>query len=77
MRKNALIVLIVVVANLGLWAFFNRPADPQLDFTGQVKAVSFSPNRADQDPLVNKFPTPAQISEDIAFLKGKAGAIRT
>jgi exo-beta-1,3-glucanase (GH17 family)/cellulose synthase/poly-beta-1,6-N-acetylglucosamine synthase-like glycosyltransferase len=77
MRKNALIVLIVMAVNLGLWAFFNRPADPQLDFTGQVKAVSFSPYRADQDPLVNKFPTPKQIEEDIVFLKGKAGAIRT
>ncbi|MDO9082989.1 MAG: hypothetical protein Q7U56_06875, partial [Humidesulfovibrio sp.] len=77
MRKNALIVLIVMAVNLGLWAFFNRPADPQLDFTGQIKAVSFSPYRADQDPLVNKFPTPAQIEEDIVFLKGKTGAIRT
>ncbi len=77
MRKNALIVLIVVLANLGLWAWFNRPAEPELDFTGVVKAVSFSPYRADQDPLVNKFPTSAQIEEDILFLKGKAGAIRT
>lgn len=77
MRKNALIVLIVMAVNLGLWAWFNRPADPQLDFTGQVKAVSFSPYRADQDPLVNKFPTAAQIEEDVAFLKGKVGAIRT
>jgi len=77
MRKNALIVLIVMAVNLGLWAFFNRPADPQLDFTGQVKAVSFSPYRADQDPLVNKFPTTKQIEEDIAFLKGKVGTIRT
>ena len=77
MRKNALVVLIVMAFNLGLWAWFNRPADPQLDFTGQVKAVSFSPYRADQDPLVNKFPTPAQIEQDVAFLKGKVGAIRT
>ncbi len=77
MRKNALVVLIVIVVNLGLWAWFNRPAEPELDFTGQVKAVSFSPYRADQDPLVNKFPTPAQIEEDIVFLKGKTGAIRT
>jgi exo-beta-1,3-glucanase (GH17 family)/cellulose synthase/poly-beta-1,6-N-acetylglucosamine synthase-like glycosyltransferase len=77
MRNRTLPILVaVLVSNVGLWAWMNQPAD-EVDFDGVVRGVSFSPYRADQDPLQERFPTAADIEEDIQILASRVGRIRT
>ena len=77
MRKSTLaIILLVGIANLLVWAVFNRPVQPPV-YLGQISGVSFSPYQKGQDPFKKIFPTPEQIENDIRLLEGRVKAIRT
>ncbi len=78
MRKSTWIIIgITCLFNVTLWSLFNRPETPEPGWQGVFNYVSFSPYRAGQDPIENKFPTPEEIWDDLTFLKGKTRGIRT
>lgn len=79
MRKiavNIAVLLVVLAAHAGAWAWFNRPAD-MADWEGSIQALSFDPHRADQNPNEGSNPSPAQIDEDLATVATVAQGIRT
>ncbi len=79
MRKyavNLAVLLVVLAAHAGVWAWFNRPAS-MTDWEGSLQAVSFDPHRADQNPNEGRNPTQAQIDEDLALVSTFAQGIRT
>jgi exo-beta-1,3-glucanase (GH17 family)/cellulose synthase/poly-beta-1,6-N-acetylglucosamine synthase-like glycosyltransferase len=78
MRRSAWVIVgITCLFNLALWSVFNQPESPEPGWKGVFNYVSFSPYRKGQDPIDNKFPSPEEIWEDLAFLKGKTKGIRT
>ncbi|MBV8523449.1 MAG: glycoside hydrolase [Acetobacteraceae bacterium] len=60
------------------WWWPNRPqaADPGLADT-RINSVSFAPFRDGQSPLSDKFPSAAEVEQDVAMLAGRVRAIRT
>ena len=78
MRKTKWMIIGITCAfNIILWSLFNRPENPEAGWSGTFNYVSFSPYRAGQDPIENKYPTPEEILEDLVFLKGKTKGIRS
>jgi len=75
-RSNVAIITIVVLANLAVWAAFNRPLDAPA-WWGGIQGVSFSPYRENENPLTGKFPTRKEIDKDLALLQARVGAVRT
>jgi exo-beta-1,3-glucanase (GH17 family) len=71
---------LAALLNIAGWWWFNRPErisdDPQARIN-QISSVSFAPFRRGQGPLVKIFPTPEQVEEDLASLKGVVKGVRT
>lgn len=76
MRKNLLIVLLVIAANLGIWALSNRPT-PVEPWAGRINGFSYSPYGRDDNPLENRLPKPESIDRDMALMSQYADAVRT
>lgn len=77
MRPSSVAILLAVLAiNLGAWALLNRP-QPEVEWTGAIQGVSFSPFRADGDPLEGPFPTSQQIDADLQLLAGSVRKVRS
>ncbi len=86
MRLSGFVVLVLIVlGNLGFWAFLNRPQSG-LPWEGTIRSVSFSPSRADDDPTLvrqnpwmdeSKLATRDEMDEDLAMLAGKVEQVRT
>lgn len=69
---------VAALANVALWHAANRPV--AVEWPGgdeALKSVSFAPFRRDQSPLLNRYPSTAQIEEDLASLMGKTRGVRT
>ena len=79
MRVLAALLAFGVVAALNLlwWWWPNRPVEIAGWTNAPLQSVSFAPYRPGQSPLSRSFPTPEQIDQDLARLKGKVGAVRT
>jgi exo-beta-1,3-glucanase (GH17 family) len=79
MRALAALVAfgIVAVLNLLWWWWPNQPVEIAGWTNAPLQSVSFAPYRPGQSPLTRVFPTPDQIEEDLARLKGKVLAVRT
>jgi exo-beta-1,3-glucanase (GH17 family)/cellulose synthase/poly-beta-1,6-N-acetylglucosamine synthase-like glycosyltransferase len=77
-RTSSLILLfLILLANFGVWALLNRPVTPA-DWSGQqIRGLSFSPFQKDQDPQQGRFPSRADIDQDLARLAGWVRNIRT
>src|SRR3569832_2439676 len=76
MRFSSVVILVTVfVANLALWAAFNRP-QPEVAWTGTINGASFSPFRAGGDPHTERFPSAQQIDEDLKLLSTKVRKVR-
>ena len=75
--SNLLLYLIVAALTILGWAAFNRPGDSDPAWPHTLRGVSFSPLRAEHDPAKNRYPTTAQIDEDLALLDGEVENIRT
>jgi len=70
------IPLVIAVLTVVPWAMMNQPsAEPP--WPTRIQGYSFSPMRADDDPTRQRYPSIADIDEDLALLKGQAHAIRT
>lgn len=84
LRLLALVVgaLAALGANWLFWSLPNRPYDlearnPEARPLGIIRSVSFAPFRDGQSPLVKRYPTAAEIEEDLTLLKGRVAGVRT
>jgi exo-beta-1,3-glucanase (GH17 family) len=59
-----------------LWWLPNRPHHVRLP-PGVLRSVSFAAYRDGQSPLLGRFPSAAQVDQDLALLAGRTHAIRT
>ncbi len=76
-RKSTLfLVLLVVFANLGLWAAINWPAQAPA-WSGPIKGVSFSPYHPGQDPQAGRYPGVEEMDADLARVAGMVRKVRT
>ncbi|HZP99383.1 MAG TPA: hypothetical protein VFB13_07585 [Reyranella sp.] len=74
----ALLAFVAVAAVNFLWWWWpNRPVEIAGWTDQPLQSVSFAPYRPGQSPLSKDFPTPQQIEQDLARLKGKVLAVRT
>jgi exo-beta-1,3-glucanase (GH17 family) len=77
MRKSAVIVLfLVMLGNLGAWAFANRPAGDR-PWAGLINGVALSPYQADQSPIEGRHPGPDDIERVMATLEGHVKSVRS
>ncbi|NOU20904.1 MAG: exo-beta-1,3-glucanase [Methyloglobulus sp.] len=76
--RIVLFATLIILLN-GLFGYLaNLPQDVGLDVPdGKLNGLSFAPFREGQSPLVEKFPTPAQIEQDLQLLADKTHIIRT
>ncbi len=74
--KSLIGILLVIAANLSIWAWINRPHEPAAGWSGKITGFSFSPMRRDDNPLHGELPSPAEIESDLKFLTGKITAVR-
>jgi exo-beta-1,3-glucanase (GH17 family)/cellulose synthase/poly-beta-1,6-N-acetylglucosamine synthase-like glycosyltransferase len=75
-RINVIIAVTIAAITISLWALVNRP-DTEPAWPAVIQGFSFSPMRADDNPLEKLVPTAEEIDEDLALLAGKTHAIRT
>jgi exo-beta-1,3-glucanase (GH17 family) len=71
-------ILLIAAAIAAGWWWHGRPRDagpPMPD--GRINSVSFAPFRPGQSPLADRFPTAAQVEEDIRLIAPSVRAIRT
>ncbi len=74
--RALLLALLVAAANFGLWAWANQPANAPA-WTGPIHGFAYSAYRRFQSPLTGDYPTPAEISADLAMLSHYTHRIRT
>ena len=74
--SSVVIALTIAILAVSLWALANRP-EQEPPWPEQIQGFSFSPFRAEQDPLKKIYPSEADIEADLAQLEGKTHAIRT
>ena len=79
LRLLALVVgaLAAIGANWLFWSLPNAPYDLEARPLGIIRSVSFAPFRDGQSPLVKRYPSAAEIEEDLTLLKGRVGGVRT
>jgi len=75
-RRTIPILAFVILMNLGLWAWVNRPQD-EAAWSGVLRGVSFSPYQAGEDPLANRYPTASEIDRDLQAVTNRASRVRT
>ncbi len=71
-----IVLPLVIGANLAVWAALNQPHHAEA-WTGEIVGLSYSPYRQGQDPTQNRYPSLAQIEDDMKLLSGTVQAIRT
>ena len=76
LRPNILITTVIALLTIGLWSLLNQAAD-EPPWPAQIQGFSFSPMRAEHDPLIGKYPSREEIKQDLELLAGKAHAVRT
>jgi exo-beta-1,3-glucanase (GH17 family)/cellulose synthase/poly-beta-1,6-N-acetylglucosamine synthase-like glycosyltransferase len=75
-RSSITILLLVVLANLAVFAVMNRPVEPP-PWEGKIAGVSFAPYRAGQGPIEKVFPTREEIREDLRHIAPNVSSVRT
>ena len=75
-KANFLVGLAVALFTVSIWAYFNQP-ESEPPWPKTIQGFSFSPMREGQSPLEQKFPSEAEIEEDLKLLAGKTHAVRT
>ncbi len=74
-RINIIIAVAIAAITFSFWALVNQP-ETEPAWPEIIQGFSFSPMRAYNDPLVENFPTAAEIEEDLALLAGKTHSVR-
>jgi len=75
-RINIIIAVAIAAVTISVWAWINRP-DTEPPWPGTIQGFSFSPMRADDNPMLGKYPTVEEIEQDLILLRGKTHAVRT
>jgi len=79
MRAHVRVVLVagtVVLVNALVWAALNRPGQ-QLDWNGRFAGLSFNPYHTGDSPLENRYPSEAEVTDDLKLAAGVTGRVRT
>jgi exo-beta-1,3-glucanase (GH17 family) len=76
LRPNILITAFIALLTIGLWSLLEHAAN-EPPWPERIKGFSFSPMRAEQNPLEGNYPSQEQIEQDLELLSGKAHAVRT
>ncbi|HIJ63335.1 MAG TPA: cellulose synthase, partial [Rhodospirillaceae bacterium] len=75
-RLSGFIVLLVIVfGNIGVWWLMNRPQSG-VQWHGEIRSISFSPYRKDDDALVDREPPAESIDRDLALVAPTVRSIR-
>lgn len=78
MKKTVIICLLASLLTIFLWWIPNRPqAGDVVMPAGKFNSLSYAPYQAWQSPMDTTFPSPAEISRDLALVKGVSKGIRT
>lgn len=78
MIKGLSACVLLSLLTVFLWRAPNQPQAGDVTMpAGKFNSLSYAPYQAWQTPLDKTFPTPAQISTDLALIKGQADGIRT
>lgn len=75
-RHGFLIVILVILANVGIWWVFNRPT-PAEPWAGTINGFSYSPYGRDDNPLQSRYPSRESIDRDLAIIAKHARSVRT
>jgi len=75
-RVNIFITAAIAALSIALWSLANRP-DVEPAWPGIIQGFSFSPMRADDNPIEHRLPTIEHIDQDLALLERKTHAVRT
>ncbi len=67
------LTLLVAAANVGLWAFLNRPVQIA-DWRGDIHGLAFNPSQRYQDPTKQLFPSESELDGDIRLLSQYSSA---
>ncbi|WP_291226321.1 glycosyltransferase [Dokdonella sp.] len=70
------VTVLVAVANIGLWAFINRPVHIT-DWHGKVGGFAYNPSQRYQDPTKFIFPSESELDSDIRMLSRYTQRLRT
>jgi exo-beta-1,3-glucanase (GH17 family) len=74
-RINIIIAVAIAAITISFWALVNQP-ETEPPWPEIIQGFSFSPMRSHNDPLVENFPSAAEIEEDLALLAGKTHSVR-
>lgn len=78
MTKSLIGCLLLSCLTVFIWWIPNRPQAANVRMPeGKFNSLSYAPYQAWQSPMDKSFPTPAQISRDLALVKTQANGIRT
>jgi exo-beta-1,3-glucanase (GH17 family)/cellulose synthase/poly-beta-1,6-N-acetylglucosamine synthase-like glycosyltransferase len=69
------VLLIIILGNLGVWWLMNRPQSG-VQWHGEIKSISFSPFRKDDNPFENRYPPADSVDSDLALVAKKVSAVR-
>ncbi len=70
--------LVAALVSLAVWFAANRPVKVEGGWSAErLASASFAPFRRGQSPMAQKFPSAAQIEQDLALLMDKVAAVRT
>jgi exo-beta-1,3-glucanase (GH17 family)/glycosyltransferase involved in cell wall biosynthesis len=69
------VLLVIILGNLGVWWLMNRPQSG-VQWHGEIKSISFSPFRKDDNPFENLYPPAESVDRDLALVAQKVSAIR-
>ena len=73
---NLAVIVSIAAIVAGAWAYFNRPMDAP-PWPAAISGYSFSPFRADEDPVKDLYPSHDEIREDLALLSKQTSRVRT
>ncbi len=78
MKKSLAACLALCLLTLLLWKAPNQPQAADVTMTsGKFNSLSYAPYRSWQSPQDKTYPTPAEISQDLALVATHAEGIRT
>ncbi len=75
-RSSFIIAIAAAALTVSVWAWFNQP-EHEPAWPPTIQGFAFSPFRIDQDAVLHKLPTDAEIAADLKLLAGKTYAVRT
>jgi exo-beta-1,3-glucanase (GH17 family) len=70
-------VFLAGIAAGAVWWFADRPVPVAAEWSQPFSSISFAAYRRGESPLTGRYPTPAEIEQDMAILVGRTHGIRT